>query len=53
MKYFSSLDSLAYRKEKIFLEMGSHFYSLLFMTWKCLLKYWVQSNLLSFHVSNV
>lgn len=49
MKYFNSLDSLAYRKKKMLLEIQSNFYSPLFVTWKCLLKYWVQLNLQSFH----
>lgn len=53
IKYFSSLDSLAYRKKKMFLETRSHFDILLFVTWNCLLKYWVQPNLQSFHESNV
>lgn len=33
-----SLDSLSYGKKKMILETRSHFGSLLFVTWKCLLK---------------
>lgn len=51
MKHFNLLDSLANRKKKMLLEIKSNFYSLLFITWKCLLKYWVQFNLQSFHGS--